>query len=140
MAVLINAVSINAVLIDPDSGYIRVIGCGLVPPLVRCGIPIGVRMDAINGTGVKTLITARAQLRDNDDVYLVVEDGSKLLWASPNTGITVDAGVHIDLERWVFPLVFAGTRLKTALSTGLGNRCRLGRVRPLLGHASHVTG
>src|SRR4051812_7407478 len=50
----------------------------LRPPLLGRALPIGVGVDAVDRAGVEALAASRAQLRDDDDVDPVVEDGAEL--------------------------------------------------------------
>ena len=66
---------------------------GFFPPIVGRWLPLigGKRIDAIHGTGVETLVTARAKLRKNNDIDTVVENGTKIGWTSSQTRIAIYA-------------------------------------------------
>ena len=60
-------------------------------------------MNAIDGARRQALVAARTELRNDDDIDAVVEDGAEGLWAGSKAGIAVDADAHVDHHRWVFP-------------------------------------
>ena len=66
---------------------------GLFPPIIGRWFPLisGKRVDAIHGTRIETLVTARAELRKNNDIDTVVENGTKIGGTSSQTGIAIYA-------------------------------------------------
>ncbi len=63
-----------------------------------------VGVDAVDRAGVEALVAARAELRDDDHVHPVVEDGPELRRAVPDARVAVDADRHVDEQRRVLPL------------------------------------
>src|SRR4051812_21034014 len=92
---------------------VGVIGCGLLPPVVRRRLPVRIVVDAVDGAHRQALAAARAELRDDDDVDPVVEDGPELRGAVADARVAVDALRHLDEEGQVLPLGVALTRLET---------------------------
>ena len=66
---------------------------GLFPPIIGRWFPLtgGKRIDTIHGTRIETLVTARAELRKNNDIDTVVENGTKIGWTSSQTRIAIYA-------------------------------------------------
>src|SRR4051794_2207530 len=94
--------------VTASSSLVRVVAGGLFPPVVGGGLPVRVREDAVDRTHRRqTLLAARAQLRDDDHVDPVVEDGAELRRTVADAGVAVDADRHVDHERWVLPLGIA---------------------------------
>src|SRR5204862_3813627 len=92
----------------------------VLPPVPGRGLPVGVGDDAVDrADGREALLAARAQLREDDDVDPVVEDGAELRRAVAQARVAVDADRHVDLEGRVLPFLVARTRLH-ALGTGTG--------------------
>src|SRR5439155_18609498 len=103
------------------TSVIRVLGAERVlPPVVGRRVPIGVGDDAVDRAhGWQALLAPRAQLREDDHVDPVVEDGPELRRAVTKARVAVDADRHVDLERRILPLLVALTRLD-ALGAGTG--------------------
>src|SRR5262245_36940537 len=76
----------------------------LVPPLLGGGLPVRIVEDAVHRARVEALAAARAELRDDDHVDAVVEDGAELGRAVADARVAVDADRHVDVERHVLPL------------------------------------
>lgn len=66
---------------------------GFFPPIIGGWLPLtgGKRIDAIHGTGIETLVTARAKLRKNNDINTVVENGTEIGGTSSQTRIAIYA-------------------------------------------------
>ncbi len=65
--------------------------------------PIRVGVDAIDGAWFKALVAPRTELGNDDDVEVVVEDGSEVGGAGSKAGVAVNAHVHVDSQRRVLP-------------------------------------
>src|SRR3954466_9959398 len=77
-----------------------VVGQGFLPPVRghRPGLPVGERVDAVDGAGRQALVAATAQLGDDDDVGSMVEDGAELWRTVTQARIAVDALEHLDAQ------------------------------------------
>src|SRR5687768_1651024 len=81
----------------------------LRPPVVGRRSPRGVLVDAVDGAhGRQALPAPGAQLRQDDHVDLVVEDGAELRGAMLQAGVAVDALGHLDTKWSDLPLRVAG--------------------------------
>src|SRR5829696_7963810 len=89
---------------------------GLGPPVLGRALPVGVGVDAVHRARVEALAAARAQLRDDDDVDPVVEDGPELRRAVPDAGVAVDALRHLDAQGRRLPLRVALALLDARLA------------------------
>src|SRR4051812_29740450 len=82
---------------------VGVIGSGLLPPVVRRRLPVRIVVDAVDRAHRQALAAARAQLRDDDHVDPVVEDGAELRRAVADARVAIDALRHLDEEGEVLP-------------------------------------
>src|SRR2546430_256922 len=79
-------------------------GVRLSPPVLGGGRRRRVFIDAVDGAHGNTLAAARAQLRDDDHVDAVVEDGAELRRAVTDARVAVDALRHLDPQDRELPL------------------------------------
>ena len=110
------------------SSHVGVISAqGFVPPIFWRGLPLtsGKRIDAIHRTGFKTLVAARAQLGENDDVDAVVENGTKVRRASSQAGVATYALRHIYEHRRVGPFCVSLSTLDPRQARWGVSRCHL---------------
>src|SRR5207253_6674850 len=75
--------------------------------------------------GRQALATPGAELRDDDHVDAVIEDGAELRGAVADARVAVDADRHVDHERSDLPLGVALVALQALRPV----RCRHGRTR-----------
>src|SRR5687767_11875657 len=88
---------------DSDIGVLR--PERLLPPVLGGGRPRRVLVDAVDRAhGRQALPAAGAQLREDDHVDPVIEDGAELGRAVAQARVAVDALRHLDAERRVLPL------------------------------------
>jgi hypothetical protein len=86
---------------------VRIVGTQwLFPPVIGRPFPLLGRefVDAVDRAWLDALVTAGAELREDDDVDAVIEDRAEARWAVSNARVAVDALVHVDVERRVLPL------------------------------------
>ena len=103
---------------DICSGYLLELFIGVVgaermdPPRLLSRAPLVINDDAVDGTDWwQAFATSAAEFRDDDDIHTVVKDRPKLRRAGTQTGVAVDAGLHIDAQRGRLPLRVTSPRL-----------------------------
>src|SRR3954447_11542125 len=82
-----------------DSGIRVLRTVGIVPPVIGRGRRFRVFVDAVHRAHRQALAAAGAQLRDDDHVDPVVEDGAEVRRAVAQAGVAVDALRHLDAQR-----------------------------------------
>src|SRR5436305_8971169 len=97
-------------------------GVRLGPPVLGRGSRLRVLVDAVDGADGDTLAAARTELRDDDDVDAVVEDGAELWRAVANAGVAVDALGHLDAKGGQTPLRVSLPRRDALLAAGRRHR------------------
>src|SRR5947209_5023773 len=95
---------------------------GLGPPVLGRGRRLRVLVDAVDWADGHALAAARAQLRNDDHIDAVIEDGAELVGAVTDAGVAVDAFRHLDAQRGQLPLRVAFPELDPLLTRGGGHR------------------
>src|SRR4051794_11595705 len=93
---------------------------GLGPPVLGRLCRSGILVDAVDRAHRHALTAARTQLRDDDHIDAVVEDGAELVGAMAYARIAVDALRHLDAQGRQLPLRVALAGLNPLLAC----RCR----------------
>ena len=99
--------------------FIGVVGAERMdPPRLLSRAPLCIHDDAVHWADWwQAFATSAAELRDDDDIHTVVKDRPKLRRAGTQTGVAVDAGLHIDAQRSRLPLRVTSPRLNPLFAT-----------------------
>jgi len=82
------------------------------PPRLLSRTPLGINDYAVHWADRwQAFATSATEFRDDDDIHAVVKDRPKLRRAGTQTGVAVDADLHIYAQRSGLPLRVSSPRL-----------------------------